>query len=509
MLMDSMATRILWAAMIGFLLGVFVRSLAPFGLTHALLLLALAAAAIALARAGALGRSAGLAAAVFFVALALGGARMHAAILVPDPVLAARLGGSVSLTGAVAEDPDARDGSVRVILDVARLNGTTSAAVSARVLAAAAPGSDIAYGDRVIVSGTLAHPRPFDTGPGRSFDYPGYLATRGVLFEISRAKIEQTEARGAGNPIVAAAIRVKHAYIAGTEAVLPEPYAGLAGGIVVGDKRSVGPELAVLFQKVSLSHMLVLSGYNITIVAAVALALLGRLPLAARTSGAGAAVVFFVLAAGGAASAVRAASMALIALYARAAGRQYDALRILVAVCVAMVAWNPYLLAFDPGFQLSALATVGLIVLSPVSMQLFGWLPERFGLREIAATSTATQLTVLPLVLWQSGVLSVAGLPANLLALLAVPGAMFASVLAAAGGMLLGSWALPLAAPAYILLAYIIGVVRVFAALPFAAVSIPAFGGWVLVPAYALLASVAWRFRTKTAAADAAAVGER
>jgi competence protein ComEC len=152
-----------------------------------------------------------------------------------------------------------------------------------------------------------------------------------------------------------------------------------------------------------------------------------------------------------------------------------------------MTAWNPFILAFDPSFQLSTLATLGLVLFTPFFSRAFSRLPERFGVREIVSSTCGTQLMVLPLLMYQSGTLSLVALPANLLALAPVPLAMFASFVAALGGMCFGSAAVPLALPAYALLWYIITVARVFSALPFAAVSVGPFNAWMLFVAYALL----------------------
>lgn len=496
-----MPARIFWAAIVGFLAGVFLRSLVPLGAASSAFVFVLACSLVSLSMLGFLKRTHMTVAVVTLCALALGGARMHYGVLVPDAALAARAGSDVSLVGIVAEEPDVRDTRVRIVIAAERFASSTRA-VDAGVLAALPAFTGVAYGDRVTVRGTLEAPEAFDTDGGRTFDYPGYLAARGVLFELTRAQLVSREAGTRG--FFSYLYDAKRAYLHGTHMVLPEPQAGLANGIVAGDKRSVGTEVAEEFKRTSLTHILVLSGYNIAVIAVAAAWVCRRLRLG-RSSQAMLSVgvvVLFVLATGASANAVRAASMAFVAVYARIAGREFVALRALGVVCAGMVAWNPYLLVFDPGFQLSAVATFGLIVFSGVVARWSAWVPERFGLRELFAATVSTQLTVLPLLLWQSGTLSLVSLPANLLALVAIPPAMLASFVAALGGVLAGPLAVPLAAPAYILLSYVIGVAHAFASLPFSAVTLPAFGGWLLVPAYALIALAAWRVYAKPATGE-------
>lgn len=487
-----MASKILWAVVGGFLLGVFVRSFEAVGLSFAAFALLLSVASLLVALVERSRARQLVVISVALVALAGGIMRMHVATLTGDPTLTAQLDRKVTLEGYVSAEPDVRDTGVRVSMHVARLIFASSTIpVDAGVLIQVPPHADIAYGDMVRATGTLKLPEAFDTGLGRQFRYPEYLAKDGIGYQLAFAQIEKIDGNE-GNFLKATAIRIKRAYLEGEAVVLPEPEAGLAGGITVGDKRSIGKKLTADFQRVSLIHMVVLSGYNITVVINAISYALASLPRFFQFGASGFVVLFFVLMSGGAASAVRAGAMALVAVVARVTGRSYLAGRILGVVASLMVLWNPYELAFDPSFQLSTLATLGLIAFTPIFVERLSWFTERFGVREIAASTLATQLTVLPLLLYQNGQLSLVALPANLLALVPVPFAMLASFIAAVGGMLFGSYAVPLAYPAYILLAYIIGVAKFFAALPFAAVSVSAFSAWWMFGAYALMFGGLW-----------------
>ena len=172
-----------------------------------------------------------------------------------------------------------------------------------------------------------------------------------------------------------------------------------------------------------------------------------------------------------------------------------------------MVLWNPYTLLFDPSFQLSALATLGLIVFTPHVAKVLGFIPARMHLREIAASTLATQLTVLPLLLYQSGTLSLVALPANLLALIAVPPAMALSAFASLAGIIAGTLAPFFAFPAYALLSYIISVAEFFASLPFASITLGAFSAWWLLFAYALIGVLAFMLQRKNGGFEPAVLG--
>lgn len=482
-----MGTHILWALIFGFLTGVFVRSFVALGTVDIFFPVIIGGIAFAFAYLDRSKRRALFLVAIACVSLTAGMFRMQSALAVGDAELTARVGSTVVLSGIVADDPDVREGSVRVTIDAKEIiYGTSTIPIAAGVLAIAPAHTDVAYGDHVRAEGKLILPEAFEAGMGRTFDYPLFLAKDGILYQLSFSHIEKDGGNDA-NFLKAGAIGFKHHFLDGLRAVLPEPEAGLAGGITVGDKRSIGKELSEDFRQASLVHIVVLSGYNITLILNAARAVLGTAARSVQFGVSGALIFFIILMTGGAASAVRAGAMAMIAVFARSSGRVFLAGRILAVVAAAMVAWNPWVLAFDPGFQLSVLATAGLIIFTPLFSARLTWLTERFGLREIVSSTLGTQITVLPLLLYQNGLLSLVALPSNILALVAVPYAMGLSIFAAAVGAVAGSYAVPLALPAYALLAYIIAVAQFFASLPFAAVSIPAFSAWWLAAAYALL----------------------
>jgi competence protein ComEC len=419
-------------------------------------------------------------------------ARMNAAVITGDPILTTQLDKHVTIVGKIVAEPDVRDNGVRLSIDVHDLLvGSSTIPVHAGVLVQAPPHSDARYGDQVRVSGTLELPQAFDTGDGRQFDYPDYLAVSGIAYTLSFAQVQDLGTNG-GNIFQTLAIDAKQIYLKGEDAVLPEPEAGLADGINVGEKRSIGPALSADFQKVSLMQMVVLSGYNITVVANFAARLLAWASRYVQFSAGIFVVIFFILISGGAASAVRAGIMAGLAMYARISNRTFDALRALAVAAFVMTLWNPFTLAFDPGFQLSALAMLGLSLFTPTFSAKLKWIPERFALREIIASTAATQLAVLPMLLYQSGQLSILAIPANVLTMSVVPLAMLASCIAAVAGMIFGAAATPIAFPAYALLFYIISVAHFLASLPFAAISVGAFNIWWMFVAYMIIFGGFW-----------------
>lgn len=490
------------AVVAGFAGGVFLRSLfftSWWPMVFIILLAALGAVAAFLRprRAYALG-------AAFCLCAALGMARAALADTPLPNTFASHVKERVQYEGIVVADPDVRDANQRVAIRV------ESGGDSTTILAVAPRYPVVAVGDRVWVSGTLAIPEAFADDSGRIFRYDKYLERDGVRFLLNYAYL-RVESPAPWHSIPAALARIKHSFLSGLQATLPEPYASLAGGVVIGGKSGLGNELKDVFVRSGLIQIIVLSGYNVMVAAEWIMAGLAFVKVPRRWSAmAGAlAVLAFVGIAGASATALRALLMALIALYARATGRTYAAGRALLFVILLMLVWNPLYLAFDPGFGLSVAATAGLIWLAPIIETYLLFIKNAFW-KNALATTLAAQIAVLSLLLYGTGNLSLVAIPATLLTMPMVPLAMGLSALAGFAGMLfapleigfLTGFAPALAVlfglPAYLATAYLIFVARTSATLPLAAVALPPFSFWLVLVAYAALIFIAASKRFST-----------
>lgn len=423
--------------------------------------------------------------ALFFLFLSLGILRYSFFDTGIRQSLEQKLGDKVEVQGTVVADPDIRESTERLTVYVPSEN--------TKILVVASRYPSFSYGDTVTVSGKIEHPKPFDTDGGRVFAYDKFLAKDQVSYLMNFAHIKKT---GEETDIVTLSIgtlySIKGIFVTGLQEALPEPASSLAEGILVGGKQGLGKQLLDAFTTAGLLPIIVLSGYNVMIVAEAILSLFGFLKRRYALTISSMAIILFVVMAGSGSSAVRAGLMAVLALFARGTGRTYDALRILVFVFLVMLLWNPYQLVYDPGFQFSFVATLGLIVLSTPLEARFMKI-KNASLREIIATTLAAQLFVLPLLLYQTGNLSLVSVPANILALIAVPPAMLFSFIAGVVGIIVPSIALWAGFPAYALLSYIICIAEFSASLPFAHVLIPEFPVVLLLLMYVAIALVARR----------------
>nr|MBP9856278.1 ComEC/Rec2 family competence protein [Candidatus Paceibacterota bacterium] len=414
--------------------------------------------------------------------LCLGFTRIY---LVPQASseLAGKVGERVEFTGVLVAEPDVRDNQTRLTV---RPEGYKN-----KILVVAPAYSDYQYGDELKVRGTLSWPENFETESGKIFNYQKYLEKDGIFFLLEFAVVEKTGG-DKGNLIITKLFELKRWFVSRMETLLPEPESSLLAGLVVGEKQGLGKEWNDNFRAVGLSHIVVLSGYNLSVVAENILKIAGlllskNLSLIAGAGG----IIIFALMVGGGATVLRASLMALIALLARATGRLYQATVALAVAGVLMLLWNPLVLVHDLGFQLSFLATLGVIHGPVLLAPYFHKLTDRWGIKDILLTTLSAQIIVLPWILYTTGNLSLIALPANLLVLPVIPFTMLFGFLA--------TFISPLAFIAHLLLYYILLVVKLAAALPFATVIIKQFPLFLALICYALIAYFVYRQNKKPA----------
>lgn len=422
--------------------------------------------------------------ALILFSVSLGMARLHSAETTPSALLQYE-GKSVSLDGRIVREPEVRETMVHLYLSIHVSEDVGDEMVLVTIDRFSPVAQDVSYGDTVLVSGEMKRPESFETDGGRVFDYVGYLKARGVSHMVERGTLEiLEEERGT---FLGSLFRSKRKFQEVLEQSIPEPYAGLGEGVLLGVKRALGDELEDVFRRTGIIHIVVLSGYNIMIVVEALMFVLSFFffPRTRLILGVGA-IALFALLVGLSATVVRASVMAGLLLVARTTGRTYAVLRALMFAGIGMLLLNPYLLVHDPGFQLSFLATLGLIILAPHIEVHLTRIPSMLGVRGFLTATIATQLFVLPLLLYQMGTLSIVSVVVNVLVLPMVPVAMLLTFLTGIGGLLFPLLGYGVGFFAYLSLGYITYVAQLFDTIPFAAISVPQFPFWIVLVVYAL-----------------------
>jgi competence protein ComEC len=383
----------------------------------------------------------------------------------PLPRLA-RAHGSVTLVLVVTNDPHLSAASStqaftqRLVVLTARAvavttsEGSTAVSSPVVVLTTAQGWLDLQPTQRVTAAGRLSVPQSGEL-------VTAVFDARGSPTSIEHASLPE---------IVAGRIRTG---LRAAASPLPSGARGLLPGLVEGDTSGLSPDLVAAFRRTGLTHIVAVSGANVAIVLGAALAVARQLGAGRRAQALVGVltIVGFVIVARPQASVLRAAAMGLVAVLALATGRRRRALPALCAAVLCLIYVDPTL-SRSVGFALSVVATGALLVLAPplrarMSTRLPGWLADAL------AVPTAATLACAPLIASISGQVSLASIPANLLAEPAVAPATILGVVTAGLAQVSMGAAQLVARVAGIPCAWLVFVARTFARLPGAAVPWP------------------------------------
>jgi len=290
---------------------------------------------------------------------------------------------------------------------------------------------------------------------------------------------------GQGNQLLAFLYKSKTRFIDSLEQVISSPQVDLGVGLLLGVKQALGDELETAFRQTGIIHIVVLSGYNVMLVVGFFWWISSWfLPIRGRVIFGLVGITLFALLVGLSATVVRASIMAAILLIGKWMGRLYDVLRALLFAAGVMVLINPYILLYDIGFQLSFMATLGLVLLLPQFESTLATHSSTLKLRDLFMATLVTQIFVLPLLMYHIGEVSIVSVVVNMLVLPMVPVAMMLAFVAGLASLV---W-VPLGGLfgllAQLPLSYIVVIAQWFASLPFAAITIPPISIWSVVMMY-------------------------
>lgn len=166
--------------------------------------------------------------------------------------------------------------------------------------------------------------------------------------------------------------------------------AALLRGVLVGDTSALSFEIKDHFKISGLTHVMAISGANMTMIAGAIFSLLGLVSLKRKIAATVIILSVFTLLVGASAAVVRAYAMAVVSFVGLHLGRPYLAQRSLIAVIVGIYAWDPYIPLYDIGFHLSVAATSALLVVSSFTRKYLGSWSNSFLGQSILITSAAT-----------------------------------------------------------------------------------------------------------------------
>ncbi len=392
-------------------------------------------------------------------------------------------GSKVSLQGFISAEPSVSPTDVQYIITVESLDKRK---VSGNIIIKTKPYPQYKYGDQLAISCSLQQPKSFS-----DFNYQKYLAKEGVWSVCLSPKITSLLINK-GNIFLKTMLWLKSEVQSQMSKLWPEPANSLMAGLLYGSKSGMPQSLIDNFTRTGVSHIIAVSGYNVSIIVVMLNVVLIYIGLSRRQSFwfLNFLILAFVFFSGATASVVRAGVMAGILLFAQHIGRLASAGRTLVYAAIIMLLFNPYVLIWDVGFQLSFLSTLGLVYLSPILEKIINNKVKIKNnliksLMEILVTTISAIAATLPIIIFQFGRLSLVAPVVNLLVLWLVPWLMLAGFISLIVGWLFFPLGQALAWIAGLGLNYVIIVVNWFGGKSWSAVDIQ-------IPVWIMLAMYGW-----------------
>lgn len=259
---------------------------------------------------------------------------------------------------------------------------------------------------------------------------------------------------------------IRRGFAVGLQNALPEPVASFALGILVGQRATLPEDVKEALLHVGLTHIIAVSGYNLTIILRASKRLMASRSKRISTGLSVGLIIVFLLITGFSASIVRAGIISGLSIFASFYGRTFQPVLLILFVAAGTALYSPVYLWSDAGWHLSFLAFAGVIIIAPLlAKRLPGWV-QRSTIAMIAVESIAAEMIATPYLLHTFGQMSFVGLAANVLIVAFIPLAMLLSALAGIVGLFMPSLVGWIAWPATLILGYILNAAQLLSQLP-------------------------------------------
>ena len=376
-------------------------------------------------------------------------------------------GAKVTTQGTVSDDPDTNQNGQLVI----RLKGMAidGHPLAGQVWVTATTKYDIKRGDTVKVRGKLTE--GFGTFAAKS--------NYATVLSVQRPQPGDV-ARVARDWFGDAVRRAIH-----------EPASALGLGYLLGQKRALPDDLTEALKIAGLTHVVVASGYNLTILVRLARRLFSKVSKYVSMLAASTMILGFMAVTGASPSMSRAGLVAGVSLAAWYYGRTIHPLVLIPFAAAVTVLVDPSYAWNDLGWQLSFAAFAGVIIMAPLGQRYFFGDKEPGTVRQILGETVAAHIVTLPILIMAFGYFSNVAVISNLLVLPFVPLAMLLTFIAGVTALVAPGIAQIVGLPAQWLLDYMIAVTKYLAGLPWAQTEFQA-QWWMVVVAYIVMMVMCW-----------------
>lgn len=391
------------------------------------------------------------------------------------------IGQTIEFTGQIVGHPDFLASQSRYII---KYQENTSKK-EAKIQLTTGRYPEYHYGDVLKFKGTIKEPYP-------------YFFHQGILGQVYNPELLEKVGVG-GNIFFKLIYFSRDKFEDSLNKILAEPYASFAAGLVLGSKRNIPDSLMSDFNRTGTTHIVAVSGYNLTILIIYIAVFLGIFSRKLKFWGTLVVIVAFVVMTGAPASVVRAGILAALIALGQFEGRRVNMTILLLLVAAMMLLFNPYALKYDISFQLSFLAFAGLVYLSSTisNFKIIKWLPKNLG--NSLVETLGAQIMVLPILIYYFGRLSLVSPLVNVMILWLVPTAMGLVYIAGLLGLIYLQLGQIFSYLSWLVLKYIIVVIESFSKVPWASSELKTQDWWWMVIFYAVLSMFIYQIRRKNA----------
>lgn len=261
---------------------------------------------------------------------------------------------------------------------------------------------------------------------------------------------------------------LRRRFAAGVQNALPEPAASFGLGLIIGQRSTIAQEVSTQLATVGLTHLVAVSGYNLTIIVQAARRATKRGSKYQSLLLATVLIFLFLLITGMSASIVRAAIVSMLSLLAWYYGRTFKPVLLIALTAVITALWNPLYVWGDISWYLSFLAFFGVLVIAPAIMRKFYGDREPKLLQAVLIETFSAQIMTVPYILFIFQQISAVAIISNLIVVPMVPLAMLMALIAGLAGMfvpLIAGW---FALPGKIVLTYMLDIAGLLSKAPHA-----------------------------------------
>ena len=388
---------------------------------------------------------------------------------------------NVTLIGIVDGEPSIREKTIKLKI---KIEGTGD-----KILITTRRYPEYQYGDKLKITGKLEEPQAFE-----GFNYKNYLLKDGILAVINFPEIELIE-KDFGSPTMKILFSFKNKLKESLNSLISPPQSALLEALIFGDEENISKDWKEKLNLTGTRHIAAVSGMNITIISGLILSFLLLLGFWRNQAFylSIILIILYILMIGAPASAIRAGIMGILFLTAQHFGRLSSGQRPVFLAAALMLFLNPLLLPFDIGFQLSFLATLGLVYWQPIFSDFLKKFSKFLGLRNNLSTTLAAQTFTFPILIYNFGIIPIFSPFINIFILPLIPlVTIFGFVFSFVGifSQILGqilSW------PAWLISIYILKVIGLSSEIPsliFKNVH------WLFLPiSYLILGFITWRLQ--------------